>query len=545
MLAHCVVAPEDHDAILNERFHRYLNKVEAIHAADAQSHNEWELGACFACYAWNASPVDGTDVMRSVAAKFREFPFPLDIAEPEQPIKIPRQGQDALDCMDAMFPLLRRQRELFQIVNQERRERHREMKHAARQRRTFQTGDIVLVRRQVKSQAKLGLPMKLVFKVKGPCRVLGPAHENSHCLQKIPVIQGRGRPGVVRKESAMRLTKMPSTMVAHKRVDGVDTRLASVSGPLSNSPVVKELGLSQPGVYRQSLKPGYAFDRVAQLWAEEQDSDNEVDPELDSDDEDDSDDDSLVDIDQELQHLQAHTVPERLRQVDEDDTHFEPTDQQQSLTTEANIKRKPDEDDSAAMTEHRRRSKRMRHSRPHKSKKTTNAATMATPRYLRQLYDDIRNSRHKLFFIKEQQDGRPRPDWHLVQVDLDETSPQAATQFGVHHVRWCVKCCDDEQTHKPAQQCRFWPETHEITDGRFGARINIRPTKVQRYLGNKKGRHGWYQRPINLVEAKLVGPFDFAPVDSRAISTHQIGEQHWNELASCSDQVDLTNLPPT
>ena len=88
-IIHCVVAPEDHDAILNEWFHRYLNKVEAIHAAEMTSFSQWELGALFASYAWNASPVDGTDVICSIAAKFREFPFPLDIAEPDAMIWIP------------------------------------------------------------------------------------------------------------------------------------------------------------------------------------------------------------------------------------------------------------------------------------------------------------------------------------------------------------------------------------------------------------------------------------------------------------------------
>ena len=57
-------APEDHNAILAERFHRYLNKVEKITTADTQSYDQWKMGALFATYAWNASPIDGLDAIR-------------------------------------------------------------------------------------------------------------------------------------------------------------------------------------------------------------------------------------------------------------------------------------------------------------------------------------------------------------------------------------------------------------------------------------------------------------------------------------------------
>jgi hypothetical protein len=70
--------PEDHNAISTERFLRYLNKVQKIHQADTQSYEQWKMAALFASYAWNASPIDGLDVIRSFAAKARTFRFPLD-----------------------------------------------------------------------------------------------------------------------------------------------------------------------------------------------------------------------------------------------------------------------------------------------------------------------------------------------------------------------------------------------------------------------------------------------------------------------------------
>ena len=63
-----MVAPENHKAIRNEHFHRYLNKVEQINTADQGSFHQWMQGVLFALYGWNASPIDGTDVGRAFVA---------------------------------------------------------------------------------------------------------------------------------------------------------------------------------------------------------------------------------------------------------------------------------------------------------------------------------------------------------------------------------------------------------------------------------------------------------------------------------------------
>eukprot|EP00978_Attheya_sp_CCMP212_P036692 scaffold168240_cov35-Attheya_sp.AAC.1 len=73
-----MVSKENHKAVPNERFHRYLDKVEKIHTATCQSFAQWMLGAFFACYAWNSAPVDMTNIVRSFAAKGHEFPLPID-----------------------------------------------------------------------------------------------------------------------------------------------------------------------------------------------------------------------------------------------------------------------------------------------------------------------------------------------------------------------------------------------------------------------------------------------------------------------------------
>jgi hypothetical protein len=95
--------------------------------------------------------------------------------------------------------------------------------------------------------------------------------------------QGTGqRVGKVRKGAAMHLEKIPSSIILHKRVDGIDTRLASIRQPLTHTPLVNELGLIQFGRYEKAPdNANFAFVRIAEMWQEEvSESDETSDEEL-------------------------------------------------------------------------------------------------------------------------------------------------------------------------------------------------------------------------------------------------------------------------
>jgi hypothetical protein len=40
----------NHRAVRNERFHRYLNKVEMINTTETTSYNQWKQGVVFGLY---------------------------------------------------------------------------------------------------------------------------------------------------------------------------------------------------------------------------------------------------------------------------------------------------------------------------------------------------------------------------------------------------------------------------------------------------------------------------------------------------------------
>ena len=134
-------------------FHRYLNKLKKINSEDKGSLHQCLQGILFALNAWNSGPVDGTDIAQSVVAIGRESPFPID-PSPESLREGTSEVQQALDQFEAAYPHLFRQRELFNILVYERRLRHRELRNKGNLMREFYTGDLLLVRKQVKSSRK-------------------------------------------------------------------------------------------------------------------------------------------------------------------------------------------------------------------------------------------------------------------------------------------------------------------------------------------------------------------------------------------------------
>ena len=96
-------------------------------------------------------------------------------------------GQNTpMEHIETMFPLFWRQKELLKILNDKRREHHRMLKNQSRTRRKFNIGDIVMVRKQVQSNASAGIPAKLVLRTtKGPYRIIEQTSEDSYQLQKI------------------------------------------------------------------------------------------------------------------------------------------------------------------------------------------------------------------------------------------------------------------------------------------------------------------------------------------------------------------------
>ena len=73
------LARENHKVLLVERYHRYLNKTQTIAGQDRGTHLSILQNAKKSQYDWNRTPIENTDVPRSISAVGCEFLFPLDI----------------------------------------------------------------------------------------------------------------------------------------------------------------------------------------------------------------------------------------------------------------------------------------------------------------------------------------------------------------------------------------------------------------------------------------------------------------------------------
>jgi hypothetical protein len=76
----------NHIAVSVEQFFRFLNQAVTINTKDRGTNQVLIVSTQCATYAWNSSPIDGTEIIRSVAAVGREFKFSLDIGLQDTPI---------------------------------------------------------------------------------------------------------------------------------------------------------------------------------------------------------------------------------------------------------------------------------------------------------------------------------------------------------------------------------------------------------------------------------------------------------------------------
>jgi hypothetical protein len=128
-----------------------------------------------ATYAWNCSPIDGTNVVRSVPAMGHEFRFPFylnmdSITPAVNPL--PDPGTSVLEFIQHTAQHVDFARQVVALVVADRRQAHRDRVNEGRSAPSFAPGDQVLVRVQVQSNAELSDVAKLSYQVRAPFRII-------------------------------------------------------------------------------------------------------------------------------------------------------------------------------------------------------------------------------------------------------------------------------------------------------------------------------------------------------------------------------------
>ena len=167
-----VAARGNHKAVGVEHFHRFLNKAVAIAANDRGTNSVFVEAAHTAAYAWNSSPIDGTDIIRSVPAVGRPFRFPFDLSLSPTPTPTSNQASDVHAFLRLSSPTTQFAERVLRLLTEERRAIHRERANESRSVVNFRVGDLVTARVQVTSNAKLGTVAKLAYRRRGPYEIV-------------------------------------------------------------------------------------------------------------------------------------------------------------------------------------------------------------------------------------------------------------------------------------------------------------------------------------------------------------------------------------
>ena len=159
-------------------------------------------------------------------------------------------------------------------------------------------------------------------------------------------------------------------------------------------------------------------------------------------------------------------------------------------------------------------------------------------------YRRIETSRDRLFLIMHEPAGTTVPQWHLVQVDIDDTDPLRAKRLGEYQCNFLISHSKDAAM-RPTRECRFWPELRALkSDGSLGKQIEVAPGKVASFLHRNPSTVQYSDR-ISLSENRIAGPFNF---ENRVISRNQVRglvpEGAWKELEEAGPErgIDISNL---
>ena len=93
-------------------------------------------------------------------------------------------------------------------------------------------------------------------------------------------------------------------------------------------------------------------------------------------------------------------------------------------------------------------------------------------------------------------DNKGKFEYHVVQIDLEETKESKAKRDGTYHARFWIRNFKDLETKK-VRHCRFYPLVRELLKGGWpGAMIMVGPTQVEKFLDKNEEKYFWYQMSI-------------------------------------------------
>ena len=501
-----IVAKRNHKAVGVERFHKFLNKAQKISTEERGTSEPFvEIGMATA-YAWNASPIDGTDIVRSVPAIGRELRYPLDVSLGPIPAIIDNPSASVVKYLRYLQRDIPFSRQLLAFLVEDRRLVHRERVNEKRHLVTYKPGDIVMARVAVQSNKSAGRVAKLVYQSRGPFIVVEPTGFSSYQVRRY------GKPeSALRKFMTEDLYMLPPAIMPCANSDTSDMRYinsdyAPIKHPFDDNFNIEAYNTNwyddappsrAPDFIRDNVIPSVSAVRAIPL------SDNYT-----------WTDDTATWNDATLQEVpvKSATTPQAI-----------------SSQLPSKLTNKPPQiptDNSSVKTD----------------RTVAPSATSSPPssNFMNNMLLALRSSRDCLLFIQYTPVGTMRPRWFLVQIEVEDY-----TTVHVDNLYYCTFLNrHPSDAGKADNKARWWPEWREIVWNKdesfeYGKRVLLSPrAKPDAEKFSKFGTQ------ISLQEDNtvLVGPFNFSAPIYPAKSSAKIDATYWNFLAQTCKKFSI--LPP-
>ena len=484
-----IVAKRNHKAVGVERFHKFLNHAEKISTEERGTSEPFVEVAMATAYAWNASPIEGTDIVRSIPAIGRELRYPLDVHLAETPTVIDNPSESVATYLrhlhrDTIFA-----KQLLAYLVEDRRTAHRERINEGRNLIKFKPGDFVMGRVAVQSKKSIQRVGKLVYQSKGPFVVVEDTGNDAYLVRRY------GKPnGPLMKYMTQDLYLLPPTILPCEHMDTPDMRYLNSDFAPQNQPF-GDLDIESynthwfeneppsrvptfirdsfiPSVSPNSTRPlseNYQWNSINSEWTPRENTENLALPPVPP----------------------VQTIPQPVSPA------------------------------------------------PCLSPSPSPTPTEDSP-IVSRLVESIAASKDKLFFIQYTPFGTLRPRWYAVQLEFQQCLPQRDStmylcEFLQRHPR------DDGNADNDA---RWWPEWRKLSwnaDGTFeyGERILYSPRAKPNLKNFSK-----FSVELDLTDdnVSLVGPFDFAPPAGAAKSSAIIPHDVWNQLLIKCEELSI--VPP-
>ena len=491
-IPHHMSAKGNHNAIIVERFNKYLNSGMRIFTSERGTNRVFLEAAETLCYAWNSAPITGTDLSRSLLVVGREFKFPIDISN-NRHITHNIDEVNIRSFADDLVQLLTKCREIYILLIQEQRSMHREYRNSQLTNPTkFKINDLVFTNVQIQSNSKQGKVKKLSYSRRGPYKILKCHPSGSYDLKLTSPTSN-----AVIKKHGSELIMCPKNLIPHKPITTSDQIYSELNKKTIENPFSE--------AYIKGYTPTKPWEAAAAATAELSSPSilNQIPPFP-----------TVEQLDAEYDSWPESGNPFTPTVILEEDTlHRTYTHSQGEKSSHA---------DNTAQSYH---------STPIS---VSNASTIPpTLPPFSSIIQSIISSEDKLFFISYCLANQTRREWKLVQLDFKQSMLKYhnCLQDGKFIMNFLIQHPKDSST--PFKFKRFWIEYHKILSQKklHNQYHIIQPSDLSEKLAKNQNLTP-YREWVNIKDPNTIvhGPFNFATINNRK-TRDKISLRDWQILA--------------